>query len=301
VAAGPNVSAAASRTAISFIIDFDLTSAVTPDASLPKRAGLSTVRAEAISGDVRVMRLVLLFLVLLAPSVAHAAASVGLFDAASGKLNAVGWAGFRDVPFMIESLGDLLLAVLLGAAIAFHPAAPRTIGKLHEAEMPKIFIMYAFIGAVIGVTVREFGMVIGVVVFGIGGLIRFRTDTDSVRDTGRLIVVTLTGLIAGLGLPHFAVITAAFTFALLYVFDSRPLCRVKIGQIPVDRLAEGADIYRTVLQGQGCRIIGEHKSIEKDRLDFVFRLPRRMTRDGIHAALCGVPEEARGTIEWEVE
>jgi hypothetical protein len=246
------------------------------------------------------MRLVLLLLVLLTPSMAHAA-GVGLFDTASGKLNSVGWAGFQDVPFMLESLGDLLLAVLLGAVIAFHPAAPRTIGKLHEAEMPKIFIMYAFIGAVIGVTVREFGMVIGVVVFGIGGLIRFRTDTDSVRDTGRLIVVTLTGLIAGLGLPHFATITAAFTFALLYVFDSRPLCRVKIGQIPVDRLAEGADIYRAVLQGQGCKVIGEHKSIEKDRLDFVFRLPRRMTRDGIHAALCGVPEEARGAIEWEVE
>ena len=41
--------------------------------------------------------------------------------------------------------------------------------------MPKVYIMYAFIGAVIGVTVREFGMVIGVVVFGIGGLIRFGT------------------------------------------------------------------------------------------------------------------------------
>jgi hypothetical protein len=245
------------------------------------------------------MRLVLLLMVLLAPSAAHAAP--GLFDAVDGKLPSVGWAGFRDVPFMLESLGDMLLAVLLGAAIAFHPAAPRTIGKLHEAEMPKIFVTYAFIGAIIGITVHEFGMVIGVVVFGIGGLIRFRTDTDSVRDTGRLIVVTLTGLIAGLGLPHLAAITAAFSFVLLYVFDSRPVCRVKIGQIPVERLSECADIYRAVLQAQGCKVIGEHKSVEKDRLDFVFRLPRRVTRDGLHTALSGVPEEARGQIEWEME
>ena len=246
----------------------------------------------------KVLGFVLLMALAAAPTMANAD---GLFSPASGQLAAAGWAGFLDMKFMAESLSALLLAILLGAVIGYHPSTPRTVDTLREAEMPKVHIMYAFVGAMIGVTVREFGMVIGVVVFGIGGLIRFRTDTDSVRDTGRLIVVTLTGLIAGLGLPHFAVITAAFTFVLLYVFDSRPLCRVKIGQIPVERLAEGADLYRTVLQGQGCRIIGEHKSIEKDRLDFVFRLPRRTTRDGIHAALCGVPEEARGTIEWEVE
>jgi hypothetical protein len=231
--------------------------------------------------------------------VAHAA--TGLFDTADGKLPSVGWAGFRDIPFLLESLGDMLLAVLLGAVIAFHPAAPRTIGKLHEADMPKILVMYAFIGAIIGIAVHEFGMVIGVVVFGIGGLIRFRTDTDSVRDTGRLIVVTLTGLIAGLGLPHLAALTALFSFVLLYVFDSRPLCRVKIGQIPVERLSECADIYRAILEAQGCKVIGEHKSIEKDRLDFVFRLPRRATHHGLHAALAEAPEEARGHIEWEIE
>ena len=129
--------------------------------------------------------------------------------------------------FMADSFGALLLAIVLGAVIGYHPTTPRTVDRLNEADMPKIFIMYAFIGAVIGVTVREFGMVIGVVVFGIGGLIRFRTDTGSTRDTGRLIVVTLAGLIAGLGLPHFAVITTVFAFILIYAFDASPACRVR--------------------------------------------------------------------------
>ena len=88
---------------------------------------------------------------------------------------------------------------LLGALIGYHPATRRTIDKLHEADMPHVYVMYAVIGAVIGVAVREFGTVVGVVVFGIGGLIRFRSSTDSTRDTVRLIIVTLAGLIAGLG------------------------------------------------------------------------------------------------------
>ncbi|HZZ88458.1 MAG TPA: hypothetical protein VFE13_09000, partial [Caulobacteraceae bacterium] len=203
----------------------------------------------------------------------------GPFDAPTGPLASVGWAGFADMHFMADSLGALLLAVVLGAAIGFHPTTRRTVDRLHEAELPKVFIMYAFIGAVIGVTVREFGMVIGVVVFGIGGLIRFRTDTGSTRDTGRLIVVTLAGLIAGLGLPHFAVIATAFAFVMIYLFDSTPACRIKIEHLPAGRVNDCADAYRGVLLANGCNVIAEHKSFVKERLEFVFRLPRRGTRD----------------------
>ena len=247
------------------------------------------------------MRLAMIFLsALLAPSLAQAA-SVGHFDTGNAQIVAAGWAGFLDRRFMIESFGALSLAILLGAAIGYHPTTPRTVDKLHEVELPKVFIMYAFIGAVIGVTVREFGMVIGVVVFGIGGLIRFRTDAGSTRDTGRLISVTLAGLIAGLGLPHFAVITAAFTFGLIYIFDARPACRVKIGALPSGRVAECIEAYRRVLLGQDCRILMEHNPIGKDRIEFVFRMPRKHTRDGIHSALMEVAPELRGEIDWEVE
>jgi hypothetical protein len=243
--------------------------------------------------------LLLLLPLLLLPGAATAADA--LVDPPQGQLAAVGWAGFRDIQFMIDSFAALLLAILLGAVIAFHPTPPRTVDRLQEADMPKVYILYAFIGAIIGVTVREFGMVVGFVVFGIGGLMRFRTDTDSTRDTSRLIVVTLAGLTAGLGLPHFAVLTTAFAFVLIYAFDSSPVCRVKIEQLPPDRLAEAAEVYRGVLQGRGCRILTEHKSAAKGRLEFVFRMPRGGRRDSLHAALCEAPLDARGEIDWEIE
>src|SRR5207237_118169 len=135
----------------------------------------------------------------------------------------------------------------------------------------------------------------------IGGLMRFRTDTGSTRDTGRLIAVTLAGLVAGLGLPHLAVITTAFAFVLIWVFDSHPACRVKIDQLPAGRVPECAQGYRAVLQRQGCKIISEKKSFSKPRVEFVFRLPRAGNRDSVHAALCDLPAEVRGEIDWEVE
>jgi len=237
---------------------------------------------------------------LLAPRVAVAAVS-GMFGAPDGSLNPVGWAGFTDMHFMADSFGALALAIGLGAVIGYHPTTPRTVDRLQEADMPKIFIIYAFIGAVIGVTVREFGMVIGVVVFGIGGLIRFRTDTGSTRDTGRLIVVTLAGLTSGLGLPHFAVITTAFAFVLIFLFDINPICRVRIEQLPPDRFGACADAYRATLVAKGCKIIAEHRSAPKGRVEYVFRLPRRGNQEGLHAALCEANGDVHGEIDWVVE
>jgi hypothetical protein len=248
------------------------------------------------------IRVLTLFLValLVTPGLAFAQTQ-GIFDAPSGALPAAGWAGFTDYKFMANSVAALLLASLLGAAIGYHPTATRTVDTLREADLPKVYIMYAFVGAVIGVTVREFGMVIGLVVFGIGGLLRFRTDTGSTRDTGRLIAVTLAGLIAGLGLPHFAVITTVFTFVMIYLFDARPGLRLKVSQLPTTRFGEAAEAYRGVLQTTRCRIMRERHSAGKSRVDFIFRLPPGGTRERLHVALGEVSPDLRGVINWEVE
>ena len=128
-----------------------------------------------------------------------AALGQGLFNGAQNPSAVLGWDGFLDTRFIADSLGILVLAAVLGAVIGYHPSTRRTIDRLHEADMPHVYVMYAVIGAIIGVAVREFGTVVGVVVFGIGGLMRFKSSTDSTRDTVRLIIVTLAGLIAGLG------------------------------------------------------------------------------------------------------
>lgn len=212
----------------------------------------------------------------------------------------LGWGGFQDLRFLMDSLSILLLATLLGAAIGYHPATRRAIDHLHEVEMPHVYVMYAVVGAVIGVAVREFGMVVGVVIFGIGGLLRFRSGTDSVRDTVRLIIVTLVGLIAGLDLPNFAVLTTLFAFVLIYWVDSSPPYRIRVEGFPKARAADCADAYRKMLKEQGCKIIAEHQSLEKGRIEFIFRLPRRSTRETVEAAQRNIAAELRSDVDWEV-
>jgi hypothetical protein len=247
-----------------------------------------------------ICRVILTALALVAaPAVANAQ-TTALFD--TQPLQNIGWRGFLDYPYILESFASLVLATVLGALIAFHPMTRRTVDTLEEAELPKVYIMYALVGAVVGVTVLKYGLVVGLVVFGLGGLMRFRTDTESTRDTGRLILVTLIGLISGLNLPHFAVLAALFAFGLIFVFDANPMCRVAIEGLPGKRAAEAASLYRQVLVSLGCTIMSEKKAFTKREVEFVFRMPRTRTKEYLQTELQRqVPEDLRGEIDWEVE
>ncbi len=226
--------------------------------------------------------------------------TMALFD--TQGLQAVGWRGFLDFPYLAESLAALLLATALGALIAFHPTVRRTVDTRAEAELPKVYVMYALVGAVVGVIVLEYGIVVGFVVFGLGGLMRFRTDTASTRDTGRLILVTLIGLISGLNLPHFAVVATLFAWVLIYFFDGMPVCRLEVNDVPNGRVKDAAEAYRRVLAELGCTLISETKSFGKHRLKFIVRAPRSATLESLQTALCErVPADVRGELDWEIE
>jgi hypothetical protein len=225
-----------------------------------------------------------------------------MFSDMTRELPSIGWAGFLDTEALLQSFLALMLAILLGAVIAFHPTTTRTVDTREEAELPKVLIMYALVGAVVGEIVLEYGMVVGFVIFGLGGLMRFRTDAASTRDTGRLIMVTLIGLIAGLNLPHFAIMATAFAWLLIYLFDGHPVCELEVNEIPKGKVKEASEAYRTVLAQLNCKLISEDRSFSKNRITFVLRAPRSTTQKQLTTALCEqVPQEVRGEIDWEVE
>jgi hypothetical protein len=225
-----------------------------------------------------------------------------MFSDMTRELPSIGWAGFLDHAALTQSFLSLVLAIFLGAVIAFHPTTVRTVDTREEAELPKVLIMYALVGAVVGEIVLQYGMVVGFVIFGLGGLMRFRTDAASTRDTGRLIMVTLIGLIAGLNLPHFAVMATAFSWLLIYAFDGHPVCELEVSEIPKGKVKDAAAAYRAQLAQLGCKIISEDRSFSKSRIIYVIRAPRNKTQGELTAALCeGIPETVRGEMDWEVE
>ena len=224
------------------------------------------------------------------------------FSAMDSQFVAEGWRGFTDVAFLANAFLTMTLASVLGAIIAFHPRYTRSVDTFAEIEAPKVYIMYAVIGALIGIMVVKYGLVIGFVLFGIGGLIRFRTVLRSAHLTGHVIFVTLIGLSCGLELPHVAVLATAFGFVLIYVLDARITYRIAVKPIPREHVVEAAAAYREVLMQQGCHILSEKKNTVKERISFIFRTSSKVTRLRLEEALeADVDERLKGPIDWEID
>ena len=213
-----------------------------------------------------------------------------------------GWMGFTDVGFLFSALLTLLLSVILGASIAYHPKHGQTADTLQEIEAPKVYIMYTEIGAIIGIMVVKYGLVVGFVLFGIGGLIRFRTALRSASMTGRVIFTTLIGLSAGLDLPHVAVMATAFGYVLIYILEASVAYRIDIKALPSKRIAEAAAAYRALLEQEDCRIVSEKKDPQKKRIIFIFRSSKHLTHHYLQDVLeTQIDESLKGSVDWEID
>jgi hypothetical protein len=213
-----------------------------------------------------------------------------------------GWRGFADIGFLVNTLLTLTLAGILGAVIAYHPRHRQTADTLEEIEAPKVCIMYAVIGAIIGVLVVKYGLVVGFVLFGIGGLMRFRTILESAGVTGQVIYVTLIGLSCGLDLPHVAVLATVFGFVLISVLEARVTYSIDIGGLPSDRVAEAAAAYRGLLDKQGFRIMSEKKNPAKERVSFIFRTAGYEKRESLEELFeANIDASLQGDVDWEID
>jgi hypothetical protein len=209
-----------------------------------------------------------------------------------------GLAEFTDWQILGGMLGVLALAAVLGAVVAYHP---RTYGKaltLEEAEQPKIFIMYAVVGAIIGVVVRAHPTM-AFVFFGIGGLFRFRTDVGPAKDTGRVILVTCIGLTCGLLLFVVAVLGTVFGWVLIWCLERTVAHRVLVKGLDPTVLAKSAEAYEEVLRENGLQIMSQKMNFVKNQVAFIFRAPGKLDREELENLFKDIPPKLQGAVDWE--
>jgi hypothetical protein len=212
----------------------------------------------------------------------------------------VPWLSFLDGWRMLDMVVVFALSTALGAVIAYHPRTREKASTLPELEQPKTFIMYALVGAVIAQIV-EANNAMALVVFGIGGLMRFRTDVGPAKDTGRVILTAVVGVCCGLKLVAVAVTATAFGWILLWLLERETFTRLLVKGLPSDALVPASDVYRRILVEAGCRIFGERKKVVGGEVSFVFAAPDRFDRARFEERLLtSVPENLRGAIDWDV-
>lgn len=210
-----------------------------------------------------------------------------------------GWAKFTDRWFMLDMMIVLVLSIALSAFVAYHPLTRGKASSIPEIEQPKTFIMYAMVAAVIAQIVKVQPQM-ALVVFGIGGLLRFRTDVGEAKDTGRVILVTVVGLCCGLKLYVIAVFATLFGWLIIAYLESQMAGRLLVKGLDRANLTSASEAYSGLLHDAGCRILGEKKNPVKGQVAFVFKAPRQLDRESLENRFGELPEEIRGAVDWDI-
>ncbi|HET9952986.1 MAG TPA: hypothetical protein VFQ61_00710 [Polyangiaceae bacterium] len=208
------------------------------------------------------------------------------------------WSAFADGWLLLDMVVVLLLALLLGAVIAYHPSARRRVTSLEQFEQPKTLLLYSVVAAVVALIV-EVQPAMAFVIFGIGGLLRFRTEVGEAKDTGRVILVTVLGLCCGLKIFIVALPATVIGWLLIYALEMQPAGIIRVSGVGEHAMHAATQAYRAKISAAGFTIIGEQTKFIKREFVFVVKAPPLLDRESLRAEFDRMPPEVRGVVDWE--
>ena len=207
---------------------------------------------------------------------------------------------YMGVEQLNSYLISLVVALILATIIAFHPQTYGRKESISDIKAPKSLIFYAMIGSLVGATVADYGPELGFIFFGLGGLMRFRTNSGSSTQTGRLILVALIGLCCGLKMLYLATISTIVIWILIYILERESVYHIKVKKIDKDAFPQAVPAYNRALKKLNCKIILENKDTKKSQVDIIFSAPSKLNREELERFLeQHIPEDEQGTISWD--
>lgn len=216
------------------------------------------------------------------------------------QIHDLGWAQIRNVGEIGEFLLGALETFVFVAAIAFHPRARTLRDDARGWRVQSSMFFFGLIGMLIGFLVVHHGYLIGFVVFGLGGLFRFRMESSSLLDGALLILMTLIGLSVGLNLPVMALVATVAGWTTLWFVASKRTTTLELKFKDDEALRAALDPVRTTLGQKGFRIVSVRKTDFKPVVEMVLSHSNVKAANDIPAILEELSQAGHGAKDWYV-
>lgn len=211
-----------------------------------------------------------------------------------------GWAGLSNPWYLADVMVVLGFAATLGALLGYHPQVRRKAWSFEQLDQPKAFIMYSLVGALSAMVGRE-DKNMAYVIFGIGGLMRFRTDVGEAKDTGRVILATMIGVLVGLKLMPVALLATGFAWMLIFYLEKQRVDQVVVQGVLRERFTETTEAYRKALAHFQCQIVSVRKNVLKGTIQITFRAPAALDHESMERHFeASIEKDLRGSVDWEM-
>ena len=234
-------------------------------------------------------------ILLILPAIAHAQMDPALMLASAGDGDIAlgeGWTQIRGPEELYVFAFDVVVTVLLTALIVYHPVRRKTRRSLADLTMPRLFFLYALIGMSVGFLVVQHGSIIGFVIFGIGALLRFRSNLDDPVDTVEMIIVTVLGLAVGLGLPVMACLVAVVSWGFIWLGGRNSGVEISLKGGTEELSVQAAEQVEAMASEAGWKQVHKHYVPGKARIALLYTTSGRLSESEIETMISqSVPAE----------
>ena len=209
---------------------------------------------------------------------------------------------FTDGWFLLDLFLGYFFAILLAAILTWstNRLSGERVQRVVESDAMLLLL------GVIGVTVAELVTILpamALVIFGIGGLIRFRTTFGDTSLTGKGIIIVIIGLACGLGQIAMACFVTFVAWLILTMLESRAVCRIRVESDQLDHIDE--DAVRNALLAVTREAKIRIRSIEtlpvSGRLEIYLTVPARMTSSAVRSLITSSLDQVVDSAQVQVK
>jgi len=244
----------------------------------------------------------LVFSTLVASTAFAQIADSSLVIPADVEVRGSGWNQIINLREMLDFTLTVFETTVLTAFLVFHPTSMNQNRAASNVDMRKGMFLFSFIGMFTGFLVLHHGYLIGFVIFGIGGLFRFRMESSSIADTGKLVIVSLIGLATGLDLPVMALIASVAAWVVIWVFgrSEKLTLEVKFDEQAEPQLAMLRLQDHLVQNGFSVSSVSKTKFKPTAQYLLIARKPGDQTR--LIREMAEVrTQTGSGVVDWQIE
>ena len=167
---------------------------------------------------------------------------------------------FRHAPYVTDLVLGLLCSIGVALALTATPNRAGNFDPVARAATRKATVICALIGCIAAELVQAseqflLGAEIALVLFGIGGLVRFRTLFDDASQTGVAIVSAVLGLACGMSEYSLVALSLVVVFLANWWMNSRACISVRIKVRKHADLAQVQSAVTALLQEQHFTVL----------------------------------------------
>lgn len=209
---------------------------------------------------------------------------------------------FRHAPYVLDLVLGLLCAIGVALTLTASPRRAIHFDPVALSETRKATVICALVGCIAAELVQSseqflLGAEIALVLFGIGGLVRFRTIFGDARQTGIAIIATVLGLACGMSEYSLVALSLTVVYLANWWMNSTAYIKVRVRIRKHGDLAQVQAAVAAILQEQNFSILRATPNSIERTLEVYARTASGFDLDALVSSIENAIPDARVRIK----